>query len=204
MWNGDFLATDQDKQMSWQRWEMKDVFKDKQVVCDADLVVLDCVAKNPGSVHDARILRESPLFASMEASPLGIILGDSAYPLRNWLMTPFSNPQGQQQETYNLRHAQTRQVIERCFGVVKRRFRCLHDELRIQPPGYTCQVIMACFMLHNMAVRLNLPTPEDLNDGPPPTADDDDANEAVPATAHERARTIAGKNKRAQLVQNYF
>ena len=30
-----------------------------QAVCDADLMVIDCLARFPGSVHDSRILRES-------------------------------------------------------------------------------------------------------------------------------------------------
>ena len=64
-----------------------------QIVCDANLRVINCVVKNPGSVHDARMLRESALWRMFENQPPildGIILGDSAYPLREWLMTPFA------------------------------------------------------------------------------------------------------------------
>ena len=32
------------------------------MICDADLVFISCVAKWPGSVHDARVLCESAMF----------------------------------------------------------------------------------------------------------------------------------------------
>lgn len=32
-----------------------------QLMCDADLIITNCVVKWPGSVHDAHILRESPI-----------------------------------------------------------------------------------------------------------------------------------------------
>ncbi|GFS24516.1 protein F14D2.9 [Elysia marginata] len=88
--------------------------------------------------------------------------------------------------------------------MVRWRFRCLHDELRLQPPGYNCQIILACFMLHNMAVRLNLPTPEDIDDDPSSAADDNDTTEAVPDTAHRREPelTVAGLNQNSSLVKS--
>ena len=36
-------------------------------MCDADLLFLNCIAKWPGSVHDARVLRESSLFDAFES-----------------------------------------------------------------------------------------------------------------------------------------
>ncbi|KAI0230115.1 hypothetical protein LSAT2_019508 [Lamellibrachia satsuma] len=38
-----------------------------QLICDADMLIINCVAKWPGSVHDARILWESPLFDAFES-----------------------------------------------------------------------------------------------------------------------------------------
>ncbi|KAI5087126.1 putative nuclease HARBI1, partial [Silurus meridionalis] len=61
-----------------------------QLVGDADLIITNCVVKWPGSVHDARILRESALYKEFQTNrPDGIILGDRAYLLLPLLMTPF-------------------------------------------------------------------------------------------------------------------
>ena len=70
---------------------------------------MDVKANISGSFHDARILRESPFFHGMENGQVqGLILGDSAYPLRRWLLTPFRAPGDQRQERFNVAHARKR------------------------------------------------------------------------------------------------
>ena len=66
----------------------------QQVICDADLIFMDVMAKWPGSVHDSEILRRSALFDAFEGNnrPInGFLLGDSGY--RDWWLTPVRNPQ---------------------------------------------------------------------------------------------------------------
>ena len=63
-------------------------------------------------------------------------------------------------ELFNLRHAQARNVIERIFGVVKRKFRIM-----IAAPEYSLEkqakIILAICILHNfICVR----DPEDINE----------------------------------------
>ncbi|ROL50235.1 Protein ALP1-like [Anabarilius grahami] len=97
-----------------------------QLVCDADLIITNCVVKWPGSVHDARILRESALYRDLQTNrPDGIILGDSAYPLLPRLMTPFLTENTPAQARFNTAHCRARCAIERLNGVLKRRFACL-------------------------------------------------------------------------------
>lgn len=134
-----------------------------QVMCDANLLFINVIAKWPGSVHDARILRESALFTAFESprKPLkGLILGDSRYMLRDWLMTPILNPATQSKRNYNFAHSSTRTTIERCIRVAKRRWHCLRCGLRLEPPR-ACQVITVCLWLHNLGLD-------------PPDSDDDD------------------------------
>ena len=52
---------------------------------------------------------------------------------------------------YNNAQAQTRTRIEQAFGVLKRRFHCLHDEIRVDP-NKACQIIVACVVLNNIAL----------------------------------------------------
>ena len=62
------------------------------VVCGPNLEFFDASARWPGSVHDSRVLRCSTLAQQWENGwrPFtnGIILGDSGYGLRKWLITP--------------------------------------------------------------------------------------------------------------------
>ena len=98
-----------------------------QLIGNADLTITNCVVRWPGSVHDARILRESHLYRRLQqTAPDGILLGDSGYPLLRWLMTPFATVTCDPQQRYNNAHSATRGTIERINGVLKRRFACLN------------------------------------------------------------------------------
>jgi len=75
-----------------------------QVVFDAHYRIFDLVARWPGSVHDARILDESGLKLLFEEQhvPAGCyLLGDSGYPCKQWLLTPYLNPRPAAQTNYN-------------------------------------------------------------------------------------------------------
>ena len=57
------------------------------------MLIRDAYTGWPGCTHDARVLRNSSLFDIAENGQCVMhgkfIIADSAYPLRNWLMTPF-------------------------------------------------------------------------------------------------------------------
>ena len=132
-----------------------------QLICNVECKIINCVVKWPGSTHDARILRESLIYREFEEGlHEGIILGDSGYPLRHWLMTPILAPKCRDDERYNGSHRTTRTVIERCNGILKRRFHCLHGELRVSQER-ACNIITACIILHNRAVDYKHPVDEE-------------------------------------------
>uniref|UniRef100_A0A8C6UX78 Putative nuclease HARBI1 n=1 Tax=Neogobius melanostomus TaxID=47308 RepID=A0A8C6UX78_9GOBI len=133
-----------------------------QLVCTNDMQIIDLVSKWPGSTHDARILRESALHREFEEGRItGLLLGDSGYPLKRWLMTPVIAPRTPQERRYNFKQASTRSIIERCIGVLKRRFHCLHSEMRMHPER-VCVVIAACVVLHNICVEKRMPLPRQV------------------------------------------
>ena len=85
----------------------------------------DIVAKWPGSLHDATIFENSPLKTHLEATKNGWLLGDSGYPLRQYLITPKLHPRTEAENKFNTAHSVTRIVVERAFGALKSRFRYL-------------------------------------------------------------------------------
>ena len=66
-----------------------------QAVTDPDLLITDAFCGYPGRVHDPRVFRNSPLYQAVIANEEEFfpgnchILGDSAYPLLSWILTPF-------------------------------------------------------------------------------------------------------------------
>jgi len=58
-----------------------------------------------------------------------IILGDSGYALRPWLLIPFQNPVNEEEELYNTKQMRARSLIEMCNGLLKMRFRYLYSNL---------------------------------------------------------------------------
>lgn len=65
----------------------------EQVVCDADLKIIDIASRWPGSTQDSTIFNDSYIHSQLEAKELGsgYLLGDNAYPCRPYLMTSIAN-----------------------------------------------------------------------------------------------------------------
>lgn len=129
-----------------------------QGVCDADQKFLDICVGSPSKIHDSRIFTLSPLSDELP----GIcdqryhLLGDAAYPLREYLLTPYRNDgrMNRQRRKYNLMHAQTRVKIENAFSLLKNRFRQL-VRLDFFTVERMCKFVMACCVLHNVCISLN-------------------------------------------------
>lgn len=55
-------------------------------------------------------------------------------------------------ECFNMKHASARNVIERCFGILKKRWAILRSP-SFYPVKTQCRVITACCLLHNLIRR---------------------------------------------------
>ncbi|XP_046749939.1 putative nuclease HARBI1 [Diprion similis] len=128
-----------------------------QGICDAKKKFLDVFTGIPGKIHDARVFTLSFLCPTvLSMGPDYYLLGDSAYPLCENLMTPirdYGNLTDKQRE-YNRRFCATRVLIENAFGLLKQRFRQL---IRTDMWGVskTLKFILSCCVLHNLCIERN-------------------------------------------------
>ncbi|GBG61306.1 hypothetical protein CBR_g19839 [Chara braunii] len=143
-----------------------------QVVSDHQCRISSVFVGCPGSVHDSRALRISPLYVNAtegrgvlaeggavlhDGRYVGrYLLGDQGYPLLPWLMTPFGRfAQTEYDRAFDLSHSAARSCIERTFGRLKavwrnfiRRHIC---NLKI-----VCKEFMAICILHNLMIIHNV------------------------------------------------
>lgn len=127
-----------------------------QAVCDSSKLFTDICCGEPGSLHDARVLRRSNLFRRAQTpNYFGeyFLIGDSAYPALSWLVTPFKDNGNltEQQKTFNFKLSSTRMVIEHAFGLLKCRFRRLNHINNFEV-DICKKIIMACCILHNICI----------------------------------------------------
>lgn len=150
-----------------------------QGICDENLNFMDVFIGYPGSVHDARVFRNSSVYRNLNflcgngkytsfyicynflcylqlhfesLFSEYILLGDSAYPLLPQLITPYrdNGHLNRNQKNFNKRLSSVRVSIEHAFGLLKQRFRQLYY-LKLRGHQRQCMFIHACCVLHNMA-----------------------------------------------------
>ena len=136
-----------------------------QGVVDHSYRFIDINIGWPGSVHDARVLSHSSLYKKITEEnylphdPMSVggvdiplfLIGDSAYPLRTWLMKPFTHGSylNSQQKTYNYRLCRARIVVENAYGRLKARWRRLLKRNDMLIENIHTIVTAAC-ILHNI------------------------------------------------------
>ena len=166
-----------------------------QVVCDDQARITNVVARWPGSTHDSRIFDNSQLCALLEEGDIhGHLVGDNGYACRPYLMTPLLNPQTQAEKNYNYSHIQTRGIIERVFGVWKRRFPCIKEGLRTKVDT-TLAVIVAVAVLYNFGKRVGDELPE---------VDEDPLQNDLEDAQVQNAANPNGNAVRRTLIENHF
>ena len=137
-----------------------------QAVVDARYLFRDVVIGWPGIVHDARVLSNLELYnvglqgklfdPNITERVLGVdlnpvILGDSAYPLLNWLVKGYSENQNTPNWQCNFNNywlSRVRMTVENTFGRWKGRFRRFLKGVDMAVSSATYLVAASC-ILHN-------------------------------------------------------
>ncbi|XP_039756277.1 putative nuclease HARBI1 isoform X2 [Pararge aegeria] len=176
-----------------------------QTVSDSNLKVTNVVAHCPGSTNDSDIFINSQLCHDFEMGVYGssCLLGDSGYPLKNYLLTPYLHPNSQSQEQYNYSHIRTRNTVERQYRVLKQRFPALAIGLRINL--YTAvDVIVACCILHNICIDEGEDIPPQEMDNSFLDAHIEDGQIDHYYADNNRNEDIDNEAARAVITHNFF
>ncbi|XP_021340220.1 putative nuclease HARBI1 [Mizuhopecten yessoensis] len=170
-----------------------------QVVVSHNMLIIDAYVGWPGSVHDARVYKNSPLFDGLQTgmiAPGHFLIGDGAYPLSEVMITPFrqTGNLSAQQKHFNKKVSSVRQTVERSIGHMKQRFRRLRD-LSCRDMKSACEIIMSGCILHNMCILHE----DDLSE----YLDNYDGNQVVnnyPPVYLDNARGVRKRNEIVQLL----
>ena len=196
---------------------IKDELVSRNVFIICSLVISICKDKIcfyyrwPGRAHDSHVWHKSPLYEELPdlcyyVEGLCIdetfhLIGDSAYPLSNYLLVPFKkqNNLTDKEKKFNTHLASKRSVIEHAFGLLGIRFprlthlRCRSNDKRI------VHVVAAC-VLHNWCL---------LEDDADESVFDlienleTDVNDYMPASAIVgTCRANAGGNNKREMIAN--
>ena len=130
-------------------------------VCNFEMEFTYVLAGWEGSVHDGTVYRDAHYNQGF-TTPLGKYwLGDAGYPNTDTILVPYratryhlkeqrlsgKRPENSK-ELFNLRHASLRNVIERIFSVVKRKYQILKTPSEYSLDTQT-RIVIACTALHN-------------------------------------------------------
>ncbi|KAJ9549302.1 hypothetical protein OSB04_021845 [Centaurea solstitialis] len=130
-------------------------------VCSQDMQFIYVLTGWEGSAADGRVLRDALLRPhGLKVPRPGYYLVDAGYTNGEGFLAPYRGQRyhlnewrnGHQpttaKEFFNMKHSSARNVIERCFGLLKGRWGILKDN-SYYPIETKNKIIMACCLLHN-------------------------------------------------------
>ncbi|KAJ8960117.1 hypothetical protein NQ314_006098 [Rhamnusium bicolor] len=147
-----------------------------QCICNAKMEFIDIYCGWPGSINDARVWENSPIYEKLR---------DFAYPLQKFIMVPFKENEhlSTKQRQFNAILSNTAALIEQSFGILKGIFRRL-KYIYVTKLTNIKYIIISCCILHNIGLRNN-----DVEDFVIQDDDNDDLDESenVPTSDCEEA-----------------
>lgn len=120
----------------------------------------------PGNSHDAVILQSTNIWSELNDNVIAninanignvsvppLVVGDSAFPLRPWLLKPYTHAVVTTPQRYfNYRLSRARMVTEEAFGQLKGRWRVLLRKNE-SSPSEVKMAALACMILHNICIE---------------------------------------------------
>lgn len=137
-----------------------------------------------------------------------VLIGDGGYRNTNYLRTPFTahlrRPLTPDEAAYQRAIIAARNVVERQYGVLKRRFAILTTGSQMRRLSCMQQVVVACCILHNICIDTGDENPDDL-DITEVEQDDNEIGVQQPAVVPEpeAVRNNRPQNVRPEMVE-YF
>lgn len=158
--------------------------------------IIDISCRWPGSSHDATMFANSVLCDKFDRGKFGtdsVILADSAYGPNYYICKPLQNPVSVAEKRYQKAQIKTRNIVERTFGILKRKFPCLAIGMHFRL-NKVQDIIVSCCILHNL-IRS-----ENHNIIVPPIEN----HEIEMQTEISRRLVIAQQNSRQLRTQNFL
>ena len=122
-----------------------------------------------GRISDGGVFTSSLLYRALENNFLNIpnktalpgrnmpvpytILADDAFPLKEYLMKPYSRNDlfDISKRIFNYRLSRARRTVENAFGILSNRFRILQKPIHLCPEKVD-KIVLACCCLHNFLI----------------------------------------------------
>lgn len=138
-----------------------------QAFCDARGKFLYCSACHSGGTHDASAFAGSALCELLEKGSLPAeyyVIGDEAYRATAQFLVPWSGRRlDSARDSFNYHLSLMRQVIERSFGMVLKRWGLFQRPLLVGMEKWALCVGVA-FKLHNYCIERNVAMPGETDD----------------------------------------
>ncbi|XP_054843778.1 uncharacterized protein LOC129335367 [Eublepharis macularius] len=184
-----------------------------QGTVDASGRFIDAEVGWSGKNHDAFVFSHSAFCLAMDAGSLvpgnpcldldgvlvpPLVIADGAYPMRPWLMKPYGRSAvAEHHRNFDRRLCRARNTVERCFGRLKSRWRCLSRRLQVREQNVV-SVVTAYVVLHNICEEKGHPVLSSLQ-SPAEVRIECDEEEDIPSNA---GQLEAGKRVREALARH--
>ncbi|KAJ3641416.1 hypothetical protein Zmor_027925 [Zophobas morio] len=173
-------------------------------ICNAETLFTYVFVGYPRSAHDSRVFSNSALVRHIETYGKHIyfpneedhLIGDSAFPLRTWLMTPFSrrNNLTRRERHHNWCSSSDRVCIEHTFGILKGRWARL-QYINTYSVRKAIEIATVACILHNFCY---------LNGDEWPAEEVEIRPEEDHVEENDREAFRRGEHKRNDIARNNF